>query len=109
MGGSLGGLATGSSGILLRSSCESLSSPALVSNAVSLSPATSRPPGLGGLTLYGPGSAWINSGGPSTTASRLPSQKKVAATISTASRRTAAAAPILRAESPRGSSSSSTG
>ena len=42
-------------GALLMSSWASLSSPALVSNAVSLSPATSSPPGLGGLTLYGPG------------------------------------------------------
>ena len=39
------------SGSLPRSSCESRSSPALVSNAVSLSPATSSPPGLGGLIL----------------------------------------------------------
>ena len=50
-GRSLTGLATGVSGSLLRSSCESLSSPALVSNAVSLSPVMSSPPGLGGLTL----------------------------------------------------------
>ena len=45
------GFATGVSGNLLRSSWASLSSPALVSNAVSLSPATSSPPGSAGLTL----------------------------------------------------------
>ena len=39
------------SGSLLMSSCASLSSPALVSNAVWLSPAMSSPPGFGGFTL----------------------------------------------------------
>src|SRR5690242_2779107 len=41
-----GGFATGSSAIALRLSCASLSSPALVSNAVWLSPATFNPPGV---------------------------------------------------------------
>src|SRR5207253_2882165 len=99
------GLATGVSGSLLRSSFESLSSPALVSNAVSLSPVTSSPPGLGGFTLYGCAGALISSGGPLTAVSRRPSQKKVAATSSPASSTTASAASILRAEMPRGSSS----
>ena len=72
-------------GSLSMSSAASGSSPALVSNAVSLSPATSSPPGSSGLTLYGVGSARISSGAPSTTASRRPSQKKVPATIAAAS------------------------
>src|SRR4051794_20996400 len=76
-----GGLAMAVSGSALRSRRESLSSPALVSNALWLSPAMSSPPGSVGLTLYGPGSALISSGGPLVPESLLPSQKKVAATI----------------------------
>ncbi|WP_223276459.1 hypothetical protein [Sphingomonas daechungensis] len=45
------GGAMGVSAVLLRSSWASVSWPALVSNAVSLSPATSSPPGSMGLTL----------------------------------------------------------
>src|SRR6185369_4847195 len=67
-GAGFGGV-TGCSATALRLSLASLSSPALVSNAVWLSPATSSPPGFGGFTLYGPGSARISSGCPAATTS----------------------------------------
>ena len=101
---------TGASGSLLRSSCASLSSPALVSNAVSLSPLMSRPPGFGGLDLVRPGRSLDE-----LRAGHLPQRRGVRSRRRRRRRsqqqggRRASAASILRAEMPRGSSSSSTG